>query len=118
MNNEHIYRAITPWKRFERPDGTISNAAFKDNKGVSVELQCKRLDNEIVIHMHEYLKGNIAKIHCSVCEKSKIEIANVPSTNPYHRILLDKLRKDDFDLCLTDEQADILAENIVSILKT
>ena len=74
MSNEHIYRALAPWKMYERPDGTVSNAAFKDDKGASVELQCDRSDDEVVIHMHEYLKGNIAKVGCSICEKTGIEI--------------------------------------------
>jgi len=116
MNNEHIYRALTPWKAYRRFDGTVSSAAFKDAKGASVELQCSRTDDEVAIHMHGYLKGDIAKIRCSICEESKVEIVNIPSNNPYHRILLNKLRANDSNWCLTDEQADILAENIVSFL--
>lgn len=118
MNEEHIYRALAPWKMYERPDGTICNAAFKDSKGLSVELQYHRFDSDVAEHMHNVtgLHGNIAKIPSSVCEESEIEIFNSPSSNKYHRLLLDKSRNSDNDLCLTEKQADDLADSIVRII--
>ncbi len=118
MNEEHVYRALKPSKMFEREDGTVSNAAFKDKKGLSVELQCFRSDIAVVDHMRNVtgLQGNIAKIPCSICEDSDIEIFNSPSKNEYHRLLLNKFRKNEKDLCLTDTQADDLSESVVRII--
>jgi len=118
MSEEHVYRALKPSKMYEREDGTVSNAAFKDEKGLSVELQCFRSDFDVVDHMRNVtrLHGNIAKIPSSVCEESDIEIFNSPSNNQYHRLLLNKLRKNEKDLCLTDMQADDLADGIAGIL--
>lgn len=118
MSEEHVYRALKPSKRYEREDGTVSNAAFKDEKGLSVELQCLRSDIDVVDHMRNVtrLHGNIAKIPSSVCEESDIDIFNAPSNNEYHRLLLNKFRKNEEDLCLTDIQADDLADGIVDIL--
>ncbi|MCI7766872.1 MAG: hypothetical protein MSJ26_02675 [Oscillospiraceae bacterium] len=103
---------------YERPDGTICNAAFKDSKGVSVELQCLRSDLDVADHMRNVigLHGNIAKIPCSICEDSDIGIFNSPSNNEYHRLLLNKFRKNEKDLRLTDIQADDLADSVVRII--
>lgn len=118
MSEEHVYRALNPRKMYEREDGSVSSAAFKDDKGLSVELQCFRDDIDVAYHMRNVTKlhGNIAKIGCSICISSNIDIVNVPSKNEFHRLLLNKSRKNDDNLCLTDIQADDLAENIIKLI--
>lgn len=106
--NDNVFRALKPEKRFERPDGSISPAAFKDNKGLSVEIGVGRSDFEVANTIHSYLRGNILKISTSVCEENEIEIYNDKSPNKYHRLLLNAKRANG-DLSLTQDQCYALA---------
>lgn len=115
---DYVYRALAPWKEFERSDGTISPAAFKDEKGASVEIGEGRTDLNVVNSMRKYLKGNIAKIKIDICEDANVEIFNDHSDNKYHRLLLNQKRVNDSDLSLTPSQAFYLSKNISVIIKT
>lgn len=108
MPNDNVFRALNPERRFERSDGSISPAAFKDAKGLSVEIGAGRSDFEVANTIHSYLRGNILKISTSVCEENEIEIYNDKSSNKYHRLLLNEKRVDG-DLRLTQEQCAALA---------
>lgn len=109
MPNDNVFRALNPERRFERSDGSISPAAFKDAKGLSVEIGAGRSDFEVANTIHSYLRGNILKISTSVCEENKIEIyKDKSSSNKYHRLLLNKNRANG-DLSLTQDQCYALA---------
>lgn len=109
MPNDNVFRALMPERRFERPDGSISPAAFKDRKGLSVEIGADRSDFEVANTIHSYLRGNILKISTAVCEENEVEIFNDKSpSNKYHRLLLNAKRANG-DLRLTQEQCVALA---------
>ena len=117
-NNEYVFRALAPWMAFERKDGTISPAAFKDKNGVSVEIGDGRSDLKVVNSMMSYLSGNVVKVGVSVCECADVEVFNDNSDNKFHRLLLDKNRVDNSNLRLTPSQAIYLSENFDVIIKT
>lgn len=112
--NDNVFRALRPRMAFEKPDGSISSAAFKDRRGLSVEIGGGRKDFVVINAMHSYLDGNIVKIGVSICEANDVEIYNDYSPNKYHRLLLNK-RRAMGDYCLTQEQCAALAENCVLI---
>lgn len=107
--NDNVFRALNPRRAFERSDGTISPAAFKDRKGLSVEIGLERTDFEVINAMHSYLDGNILKINALVCGENNIEVYDDNSPNKYHRLLINADRNDDNDFCLTEEQCFALA---------
>ena len=119
MNDiEHVFRALNPRMYFERIDGTISPAAFKDKNGLSVEIGDGRSDFQVVNSMMKYLSGNVVKIGVPVCECADVEVFNDNSDNKFHRLLLDKNRVDNSNLRLTNSQAYYLSENFDVIIKT
>lgn len=110
MKVNNVFRALHPKRAFEKPNGTVSSAAFKDSNGLSVEIDGGRGDFMVINTMHSYLSGNIVKIGVSICNAYDVEIYNDYSPNKYHRLLLNKQRAEG-DYCLTQEQCDALAEN-------
>lgn len=108
MEANNVFRALRPKMAFEKPDGSVSSAAFKDKRGLSVEVDGGRSDFVVINTMHSYLEGNIVKIGVSVCEANDVEIYNDFSSNKYHRLLLNK-RRNEGDYCLTPIQCAALA---------
>ncbi len=108
MKASNVFRALNPRMAFERPDGSISSAAFKDKRGLSVEIDGGRRDLEVVNAMHSYLDGNIAKIGISICETNDVEIYQDDSSNKFHRLLLNRHRAEG-NYCLTQSQCAALA---------
>lgn len=104
----NVFRALRPKMEFECSDGSISPSAFKDKKGLSVEIDLDRNDLQVISSMHKYLEGNILKIKVSVCEECDVEIFKDDSPNKYHRLLLNKYRSEN-DKQLTTEQCIALA---------
>ena len=108
--DDNVFRALNPNMAFEKPDGSISAAAFKDKNGFSVEIDDGREESDVINSMLSYLDGNIVKISVSVCEANDVEIYNDYSPNKYHRLLLDKLRIDDDHYSLRQKQCKALAK--------
>lgn len=116
-NREHVYRAIHPHKNFIKEDGSISSAAFKDPKGLSVELGSGRADKDVVAHIRQTkLQGKIAKISVEVCGNANITIYNDNAKNVYHRLLLNNPYVPGGNNSLTKKQARALAVNISELL--
>lgn len=117
-SNEHIYRAIHP-KRvdFTYPDGSISSAAFKDPKGLSVEQGLGRSDKDVVAHIRQTkLQGKVAKIPIAVCDEANITVYDDKAKNIYHRLLLNTPYDPNGNNSLTRSQARALAANISDLL--
>lgn len=107
--NDNVFRALHPKRAFERPDGSISPAAFKDRQGLSVEIGLDRSDLDVVNAMHIYLNGNILKISVEVCTENDVEVYDDNNPyNKYHRLLLNRKRAEG-DFILTPEQCVALA---------
>lgn len=118
-NSNCIYRALNPRMAFEKPDGSISSAAFKDKKGLSVEQQMGRMDTNVAEHMMSYLNGNIAKIRRVICGDCDVIVQPKPlNGNEFHCLLLNSNRTNDENLSLTNSQAKYLARHIDTIIKT
>lgn len=114
--SQHIYRAIRPWY-YQKKNGTISHAAFIDDKGLSVEIQDERTNEEVCAHMWGYLEGRIASIGEQVCLKNEMLLSKDDSLNTYHRLVLDKNYMKKTTMALTDSQAIILAKSICNIFE-
>lgn len=115
---ECVFRALHPERMFERSDGTISPAAFKDSKGLSVEINLDRTDSEVVASLMSYLSGNVVKISTKTCDNAEIEIFDDKSRNRFHRLLLDANRLDENNYRLTNKQALYLSQNFEEIIHT
>lgn len=116
-NEEYVYRAIHPHRDFIKENGSISSAAFKDPKGLSVEQGLGRADKDVVAHIRQTkLQGKVAKIPVDVCNKANIIIFNDKAKNIYHRLLLNKPYSPNENNSLSKTQARALAANISELL--
>lgn len=116
-NAEHVYRAIHPYRNFIKADGSISSAAFKDPKGLSVEQGLGRTDKDIVAHIRQTkLQGKVAKIPIEVCNNANITIFDDKAKNIFHRLLLNKSFDPNGNNSLTKGQARALSAGISDLL--
>lgn len=116
-NAEHVYRSIHPHRNFIKADGSISSAAFKDPKGLSVEQGLGRTDKDILAHMRQTkLQGKVAKIPIEVCNNAKITIFDDKAKNIFHRLLLNKSFDSNGNNSLTKGQARALSVGISDLL--
>lgn len=116
-NAEHVYRAIHPYRNFIKADGSISSAAFKDPKGLSVEQGLGRTDKDIVAHIRQTkLQGKVAKIPIEVCNNANIKIFDDKAKNIFHRLLLNKSFDPNGNNSLTKGQARALSAGISDFL--
>ncbi|MCM1166020.1 MAG: hypothetical protein NC299_09255 [Lachnospiraceae bacterium] len=116
-STDYVYRAIHPNRNFIKADGSISSAAFKDPKGLSVEQGLGRADKDVVTHIRQAkLQGKITKISVKVCINANITIYNDKAKNIYHRLLLNRPYDHNGNNTLTKTQARALATNISALL--
>lgn len=116
LKDEHVYRAAFP-SLYKKKNGRISDAAFIDNKGASVELQCNRTDETVCSDMWTYLRGFIISIGVPVCSRAKVIVYDDDSSNKFHRLLLDENYKNNETMALSDAQAHYLAEHYDKIFE-
>ena len=88
QENEHLLRAVyLPNKKpsYWEPDGSVSTAAFKDDKGLSVDRTADRTMEESIEYATNHLHGAIISISAVDCKKAKTLILYRPSkANPFH----------------------------------
>ena len=91
-SDESLYRAINPANGFWKPNGSLSSAAFKDNKGgLSVDRGNYRQDSEVVIDMKQRLKGSIVKFSVEDCLNIEARVQYDPNEeDQYHSLVLGK----------------------------
>lgn len=78
---EKLYRAVYP--QCKRPNfwknGKLSSAAFKDCRGLSVERQYGRADDEVITYVKDAFEGNIVSIKVLHCNDINAFIRHLPS---------------------------------------
>ena len=108
--DELLLRAVYPISqrpKFWRKDGTLSSAALKDPKGLSVDRTYNRSLEEAINYIKQNLKGNIVSIPYIECLKVKAEVLYLPSThNPFHS----EIHGSQNQIELSDIQALLLAQ--------
>lgn len=85
---EKLYRAVWPpghpmmfWKK----DGSISSAAFKDRRGLSVERGYYRDDDIVVQSMKKFFSGIVIKVGVDDCHAVNALVVYLPSErSQYH----------------------------------
>lgn len=107
---EVLLRAVLPSSR--RPDfwrnGSLSSAALKDSRGLSVDRTYDRTVSDAVAVMTQRLTGLIVAITVQDCNSVHACVKYKPSlTNPYHS----EIHGSDSEVMLTDLQAFILAKS-------
>ena len=85
---EYLLRAVDlPGRRpdYWEPDGRISTAAFKDDRGLSVDRTGERSLEDSVEYASSHLRGVIASVAATDCQKVETKLFYKPSkSNPYH----------------------------------
>lgn len=107
---EELYRAVYPpdiqelyWKK----DGTLSSAAFKDKRGLSVERGYFREDKVVVDEMRKYFTGVIISVVVKDCYEAQTLIRYLPSDrSKYHS----EIHRDKEHKLLSQSQCKILAK--------
>ena len=89
--DESLYRAINPANSFWKADGSLSSAAFKDNKGLSVDRGNFRTDDEVINDMTQRLKGSIVKFSVNDCLTIDARVQyDLNKEELYHSLVLGK----------------------------
>ena len=82
---EKLYRAVLPRFIYDKKDGHISSAAFKDSKGLSVDRGYYRADSVVIGAMRKKLRGSIVSVTVGQCHEINAIVKYCPSqTNDYH----------------------------------
>ena len=86
--SEKLYRSVYPPEVadiFWKADGSISSAAFADPKGLSVDRQDSRSDEEAIASMRSRFCGHIISLYVRNCLDADAAVLYLPShSNPYH----------------------------------
>lgn len=99
MSNDNLYRGIKRSQpSFITPRGTISSAMFKDEKGVSVDRQMGRHEEEAVQQMKDFfsnrLKGIASLPEDSIIRALAVLIPAPTENNPYHAEIYRNVHKE------------------------
>ena len=82
---EKLYRAVLPRFIYDKMDGRISSAAFKDAKGLSVDRGYHRADSVVIDAMRKRLRGSIVSVTVGQCFEINAIVKYCPSPiNIYH----------------------------------
>ncbi len=105
-DNEKLYRAVLPSEEFWKADGSLSSAAFRDRRGLSVDRGYYRPDHEVVENMLQRLKGDIVSVTVKDCNNVQALVLYKPSReNIYHS----EIHSNNTRILLTDSQRKRLA---------
>lgn len=115
LENESLYRAIRPWKRYWKRRGVLSPAAFKDKNGLSLD-RCGDRDEQKVIDDFRIRKfdGTIISLNASEFRSVNVFLKPEPKYWPYHVLALDSPDV----ILISDEKCDrlrFLAKTITTL---
>ncbi len=110
LEEEVVHRAIKPKELFwNEKTGKVTSALFKDSKGVSVDINNNRTDEEVKISfLREFfnLKGD-ARLKAKMCRDKKCRVEADPiENNENHALILGEV-----SIKLTSGQAKYLSRN-------
>ena len=106
---ENLFRAVRPdavyWK-----NGRLSSAAFKDPKGLSVDMQGDRSTEEALETIRHNFIGTVVSVTVGLCREKSIIVHFCPTdNNKYHCEIIHSLERK----ALTSSQAKHLAKNAI-----
>jgi len=86
---ETIFRAI--WPRYWKRDGKLSPAAFKDDKGLSVDRDGDRTKEKVIsdFRIIRKFQGNLVSVGAKECRDIEIFLKPDPRSWPYHVLAQD-----------------------------
>ena len=118
IDNEHLLRAIKPWKRFWKKNASkVSSAAFKEkkDKGFSVDRDGNREFKEIIGSFEKRFgeESGIITLLAEQCRDIPTHLIPKPEHNIYHA----EIHNSETEITLTPEQRDKLSQ-IASVIKT
>ncbi len=114
QNDNKLYRAVWPekkkpnfWKKSINGVKRISQAAFIDSNGLSVEYAATRSETEVVPIMRSAFSGHIISFTVKQCQEVSAIVRHLPSgRSEYHC----EVHGNEKEKVLSDEQADYLAQ--------
>lgn len=84
LDREHVLRAVRFDERFWTEDGRLTSAAFKDERGTSVDRTGDRGIDESVRAMRERgLRGAIASVSVPECREHEVHLVWKPGRPPH-----------------------------------
>ena len=109
-DDEVLHRAIKPKPQFwNTKTDSVSSALFKDSKGVSVDRNANRTDEQVKMALmiqFEDLRGE-ARLKAKLCRDKSCRVEDDPiDNNKYHALILGENRPE-----LTKGQAKYLSRN-------
>jgi len=114
---EKLYRAVYPPNQkemFWKNDGTLSSAAFADNRGLSVNRGDFRDDSAVVEEMLKRFSGCIVYVKAESCFEASASVKYLPSKdNPYHS----EIHGSDAVIPLSKTQRRYLAQKAVMVYR-
>jgi len=115
LEEEVIHRAIKPKELFwNEKTGKVTSALFKDSKGVSVDVNNDRTDEQVKKSFQgEFpdLKGD-ARLVTKMCRDKKCRVEADPiNNNENHAVILGEV-----NIKLTSGQARYLSRNCITVL--
>ena len=113
-SDESLYRAVFPPERmrmFWKSDGTITSAALKDKKGLSVERGYYRSDQEVMIDMRKSFIGRIISLSVGQCRAVGALVIYLPGNSIYHS----EIHGSKNQKILSNHQSHVLASQAILI---
>jgi len=115
QDDELLHRAIKPKPQFwNTKTDTVSSALFKDSKGVSVDRNSNRTNEEIklcFLNAFPDLKGE-ARLNSKPCREKRCRVIADPIENNEHHALILGSEK----IELTKSQAKFLSRNCIVVV--
>ena len=106
--NELLCRAVRPKGIYYKSSGRLSDAAFKDSKGLSVDRQAGRVVAECVRFMLDdrKLEGDIYTVTYHDCDEVDAVVLPLPTRDDAYHC---EIHGSDTEILLTDVQAKMLS---------
>ena len=108
---EELYRAVLPEEErsiFWKKDGTISSAALKDKKGLSVERGDFRKDETIVDEMSHWFRGVVICFSAKTCRFVDAKLLYKPTERSmYHS----EIHGSSHEVVLSNHQSKYISKN-------
>lgn len=113
QDREKLYRAVFPESTisyFWKANGSLSSAAFRDKKGLSVERGNFRDTQTVIKDMLSCFRGCIVSVTVEQCKKSQASVKYKPSERSvYHS----EIHGSDSSIVLNSQQRNFLTKNAI-----
>lgn len=106
-NHENLYRAVRPNKRFWKRNGKLSPAAFKDERGLSLDRDGDRIENKVIedFRIRKFV-GTLISLSAKQFREINVFLKPDPKYWPYHVLAQDSPD----EIVISDEKCDKLRQ--------